>query len=125
MVARKRTNKAEPVIAAILLIAITGLVIGLTVAIGRTPGDEYQTPHWAIAIHLLTAIPALPLGAYVLLSRKGDLAHRTLGKIWAALMLVTAIDTFFIREVTGHIGPIHIFAVVTLTAVPIDRKSVV
>lgn len=78
MVTRKRANKAEPVIAAILLIAITSLVIGLTVAIGRTPGDDYRTPYWAIAIHLLTAIPALPLGAYLLLSRKGDFTHRTL-----------------------------------------------
>lgn len=125
MVARKHTNRAEPVIAAVLLILVTGLVIGLTVAIGRTLGDDYQTPQWAIAIHLLTAIPALPLGAYILLSSKGDFTHRTLGKIWAALMLTTAIDTFFIREVTGHIGPIHIFAVVTLTAVPLGIYRII
>ena len=96
----------------------TPLMIALAVSMGRTPGVTYESPAWSIAIHLATAIPALPLGAYVLWSRKGDRKHCMLGRIWAALMLITAIDSFWIREVTGHIGPIHIFAVITLIAVP-------
>jgi uncharacterized membrane protein len=98
--------------------AITGLVIGMTLSIGRTPQDAYVTPRWAVIVHFLTVIPALPLGAYVIFSKKGDALHMLLGKIWATLMLVTAVDSFWIREVTGHIGPIHIFSVVTLISIP-------
>lgn len=99
--------------------AFTALFITAAQSIGRSAGDDYRTPQWAIAIHLLTVVPALPLGAYVLLSPKGDARHRMLGKIWATMMLVTAIDSFWIREITGHIGPIHIFSVVTLISIPL------
>ena len=104
--------------------AITAVVIGMALAMGRTPQDNYVTPHWAMTIHLLTVIPALPLGAYVILSKKGDAIHRLLGKIWGTLMLVTAIDSFWIREVTGHIGPIHIFSVVTLISLPLGIYAI-
>ena len=99
--------------------AITGLAIGTTRAIGRSPHNDYQTPQWAVVIHLLTVIPALPLGAYMLYAQKGDALHKTLGRFWAMLMLITAIDSFWIRYLTGHIGPIHIFSVVTLISLPL------
>lgn len=103
---------------------VTGFVIAATLSIGRTPQDTYVTPHWAVTMHLLTVIPALPLGAYVIFSKKGDALHRLLGKIWAALMLVTSVDSFWIREVTGHIGPIHIFSVVTLISLPMGIYAI-
>ena len=81
-------------------------------------GITYETPNWAIAIHLATVIPALPLGAWVLWSRKGTPAHKLGGRIWALLMVITAIDSFWIRELTGGIGPIHIFSVITLVSIP-------
>jgi uncharacterized membrane protein len=101
-----------------IIFAATFLVIAFTVALGRGDHDTYRTPQWAIAVHLVTALPALPLGAFVLLRRKGDLLHHVLGRVWATLMMITAVDAFWIRQVTGHIGPIHVFSVITLIAVP-------
>jgi len=115
---------AKPLALLILATAITGLMIAASKAIGRSPQDSYVTPQWAITLHLLTVIPALPLGGYVIFSSKGDALHMLLGKIWAALMLITAIDSFWIREVTGHIGPIHIFSVVTLISLPMGIYAI-
>jgi uncharacterized membrane protein len=119
-----RRNLTQPLKLLAITTAITGLVIATSMAVGRSPQDTYETPQWAITIHLLTVIPALPLGAYVIFSKKGDALHRLLGKIWAALMLVTSIDSFWIREVTGHIGPIHIFSVVTLVSLPMGIYAI-
>ena len=73
----------------------------------------------ALATHLATVIPAIPLGAYVILSRKGGARHKLLGKIWLALMLVTAISTIFIRNINdGQFSWIHFFTLLTFVAVP-------
>lgn len=81
-------------------------------------GIGYQTPNWAIYIHLATVIPGLPLGAWVLWSRKGTPAHKMAGRVWALMMVITAIDSFWIRSLTGGISPIHIFSVITLVSIP-------
>lgn len=81
-------------------------------------GTTYQTPAWAVYIHLATVLPAVPLGAWVLWSRKGTPAHKAAGRIWALMMVITAIDSFWIRGMTGSIGPIHIFSVITLVSIP-------
>jgi uncharacterized membrane protein len=98
---------------------LTGTIIGLTVSIGQASYGSYRTPLWALAIHLMTVIPAVPLGAYILLRKKGDALHRLLGKIWASLMMVTSVVSFWVRGATGHIGPIHIFSIVTLISIPL------
>ncbi len=73
----------------------------------------------ALTIHLLTVIPAIPLGAYVILSRKGGQRHKMLGKIWLSLMFVTAVATIFIRNANnGQFSWIHLFTLLTLVAVP-------
>lgn len=73
----------------------------------------------ALATHLLTVIPAIPLGTYVILSRKGGARHKLLGKIWLSLMFVTAISTIFIRNVNhGQFSWIHLFTLLTFIAVP-------
>ncbi len=73
----------------------------------------------ALATHLITVIPAIPLGTYVILSRKGGARHKLLGKIWLALMFVTAISTIFIRNVNdGQFSWIHAFTLLTFIAVP-------
>jgi len=99
---------------------LVGGVIALGVAFAAMAGGHaYRTPAWAIWIHLATVIPAVPLGAWVLWRRrKGDRLHRIAGRLWVVLMLVTAIDSFWIRTLTGTIGPIHIFSVITLWALP-------
>lgn len=73
----------------------------------------------ALATHLITVIPAIPLGTYVILSRKGGARHKLLGKIWLALMFVTAISTIFIRNINdGQFSWIHLFTLLTFVAVP-------
>lgn len=73
----------------------------------------------ALTVHLATVIPAIPLGAYVILSRKGGTRHKLLGKIWLSLMFVTAIATFFIRNVNdGQLSWIHLFTLLTFVSVP-------
>lgn len=70
---------------------------------------------WAIQLHIATVVPAVPLGAWVLLSRKGTALHKTLGKVWLVLMVVTALSTLFIRHVNGgDFSWIHIFVPLTL-----------
>ena len=73
----------------------------------------------ALATHLITVIPAIPLGTYVILSRKGGARHKLLGKIWLSLMFVTAISTIFIRNVNdGQFSWIHAFTLLTFIAIP-------
>jgi len=96
--------------------AVTAAVLALGYLM-RGQGD-YRTPAWALWIHLGTVIPAVPLGAFVLWAPKGTRRHKAAGRVWALLMLVTAIDSFWIRGLTGGIGPIHIFSVITLYSIP-------
>lgn len=79
---------------------------------------NYETPPWALFIHVGTVIPALFLGAPVLLMKKGTPLHKMLGRIWATLMIITSISSFWLHGLTGGIGPIHIFSVVTLVSIP-------
>jgi uncharacterized membrane protein len=72
----------------------------------------------ALLIHLATVLPALPLGAYLLLRRKGDRLHRWLGRTWAALMVTTAISTFWLTGPNGQLSFIHIFSLVTFISIP-------
>ena len=68
-----------------------------------------------ILIHLGAALTALVLGIAVFLRRKGNLAHRVLGRTWVGLMLVTAISTYWIRS-GGNFSWIHGLSVISLVA---------
>jgi uncharacterized membrane protein len=68
-----------------------------------------------ILIHLGAALAALGLGAAVFLGRKGTFGHRMLGRVWAGLMLVAAISTYWIRT-GGGFSWIHGLSIVTLIA---------
>lgn len=100
-----------------------GVVFALiAVAVGRHAmggGVPWPTEHgmW-LAIHLASVVPALPLGAFVLLARKGTPAHHRLGRLWAVLMLVGAGSSFGLTGLMGHWSPIHLLSVLTLLGVP-------
>lgn len=79
---------------------------------------SYDDTPWALAIHVGTVIPSLFLGIPVLLMKKGTRRHKLLGRIWATLMMITAISSFWLQGLIGTIGPIHIFSVVTLISIP-------
>ncbi|MFD2587885.1 DUF2306 domain-containing protein [Croceitalea marina] len=73
--------------------------------------------------HLVTVVPCIFIGAYVLLAKKGTLIHRKLGKVYMALMLFTAVVTLFMPAAVGarllnHFGWIHLFSFLTLWTVP-------
>lgn len=66
-----------------------------------------------IVTHMVAALTALALGSYVFLTPKGTAAHRLAGRVWAVLMLVTAISTYWIRA-SGSFSWIHILSVITV-----------
>lgn len=73
----------------------------------------------ALLIHIGTVIPAIPLGLFIFLSRKGGTRHRLLGKVWLGLMGTTAVATLFIRNVgDGGWSWLHIFSALTLIGIP-------
>ena len=72
-----------------------------------------------VQVHAVAATLALTLGAIVLLLKKGTPLHKALGRTYVALMLVVATSAIFINEIRliGPFSPIHIFVVVTYTAI--------
>ena len=106
------------------LLTAGGALLALTAYAGGRAGLGLApaTP-WvrdvALILHLATVIPAIPLGLFIFLSRKGGARHKLLGKIWLTLMGMTAIATLFIRNIEdGGFSWIHIFSVMTLFAIP-------
>ena len=69
----------------------------------------------AIVIHLVAAVASIGIGAYVFSGRKGNARHRLFGRVWVALMLVTALSTWWIRS-SGHFSVIHLLSVSVLGA---------
>ncbi len=73
---------------------------------------------WYVLAHLAFALLAVALGATVLLRRKGDLTHKTIGWSWVLLMLSAALTSLFIQA-RDRFSLIHIFSVVVLVMVPL------
>ena len=70
----------------------------------------------AIQFHVLTVVPAALIGGIMLFRKKGTPVHRMTGRVWIALMVLTALSTFLIHtmKVWGPFSPIHLLSVVTL-----------
>lgn len=75
----------------------------------------------AIAVHVLAAVLALTVGAYVIAGRKGTSGHRLAGRVWVTAMVVVALGSFFIEAHRfplhtpfGTFGPIHLLSAFTL-----------
>jgi len=70
----------------------------------------------AIQFHVVTVVPAALIGGVMLVARKGTFAHRMAGRVWIALMVLTALSTFLIHTIKlwGPFSPIHVLSVVTL-----------
>lgn len=81
---------------------------------GMAP-DHGGAHHLAVIVHLATVMPAIPLGAWLMLSRKGTPRHKLFGKVWLALMVTTALAAVFIRQLNGgSFSLIHVFVPLTL-----------
>ncbi len=106
-------------------ILFTLVLIALSALAADPPGQASGRRGMSLPliIHLATVVPAIPLGAVVLYRRKGDAMHKLLGKIWASLMLITAIATFWLGDLGGGLlgsglSFIHLFSFLTLFSIP-------
>lgn len=107
------------------MIVIAGMSVACAVAIGRlaaTPDRVTIAPHiphlW-LTIHLVCAVPAIPLGGWILLNRKGDRRHKMLGRIWGIMMLGAALSSFALTGLLGgSFSPIHALSILTLVTIP-------
>ena len=97
---------------ALLLLALAAVIAGARIG-GAAASDR------ALAVHVATVIPALFIGTLLLALRKGTPLHKALGRLWALLMMATALASFGLHGLTGGIGPIHIFSVITLVSIPL------
>lgn len=68
-----------------------------------------------ITTHIAAAAGALVFGAAALIMRKGTPTHKLFGRIWVALMVITALASFGIRS-SGSFSWIHLLSVFTLAA---------
>ena len=77
----------------------------------------------AVRVHAATVVPAFLIGTYqIFLSRKGAIAHRTLGYLYLGLMTVTSIAALFVHSLMPKgpffgFSPIHLFVILTLFGV--------
>ena len=74
-----------------------------------------------IQIHALAAFGAFALGAVQLAAPKGTIPHRTFGWLWAGLMLVLVLSSFFIHTIRlwGPFSPIHLLSILVLVTLPL------
>jgi len=104
---------------ALVLFAGTAMTAVCLLAIARALlGFAPNLPHLtntAVLFHVTTVIPCVPLGLYLLIAAKRTSMHRALGKLWVALMVVTATSTLFIHEGMA-LSWIHIFVPLTYRA---------
>jgi uncharacterized membrane protein len=73
----------------------------------------------AVIIHLMFALAASVLGGVQLATTKGTRAHRILGYIWVAAMIVICLTSFGIKEVMpngmfGGYSPNHLLSLFVL-----------
>ena len=101
-------------------LACFAMSFAVLVALGRAGLGMVENLHHynklPVFIHVAAVLPAIPLGGYILLAPKGTPRHRLLGKIWLALMLVTATSAIFIKS-GGSFSWIHLFVPLTFRAV--------
>ena len=74
-----------------------------------------------IQIHAFAALGAFGLGAIQLAAPKGTIPHRTIGWVWAGLMLAVVLSSFFIHTIRlwGPFSPIHLLSIFTLLMLPL------
>ncbi len=96
------------VMSALCFLAIARAALGMA-------GDLPHLTNAAVMLHVVTVVPCVPLGLYLLLARKGTEMHKQLGKLWIALMVVTATSTLFIHDGMA-LSWIHIFVPLTYRA---------
>lgn len=95
------------------------LFIAAVTAVVRGQSQWHLLPA-SVWLHLATIGIATTLTPVMLLRRRGDRTHRTLGYIWVAAMFLTAAISLDIRLINrGGFSFIHILSIWTMIQVPI------
>jgi len=128
VLAARQSFDLSPGIRAAILTSGVAISAVSTYALGRAALGIAPTPpeakEQAVVIHLATVLPSLPLGLYLFLARKGGARHRMLGRVWMALMAITAVSALFIRHLNdGALSPVHIASLVTLISIPLASSA--
>ncbi len=115
----------DPTLTNLVRVGVPSLGIGaaiLWLLRDQLPGFATVRPHapdlsliaaqsLVVQLHLLAALSALFVALFMLKSAKGSKVHRIVGWAWVALMMTTALSSFFIREISpGHFSFIHILS---------------
>ena len=69
-----------------------------------------------IQIHLFVVVPAIFLGLFNIVLKKGSLFHKANGLLWVVLMLLASISSFFIMP-SGSLSWLHLFAIIVIFSV--------
>ncbi len=78
-------------------------------------------PAIPLHVHAFAAMAAFALGLVQFAAPKGTLPHRTVGWIWASLMVLVAGSSLWIHQIRllGPWSPIHLLSVFTLVMLPL------
>ena len=69
------------------------------------------------AAHMAASVVALALGTVVVMERKGTAAHRAIGAGYVAAMVAVNLTALGLYRLTGHFGPFHLLALMSLATV--------
>jgi len=105
--------------------AVLALVVIIAIVRGRAQWGVLPPIGW---VHLISILGATLLTPLMLVRRKGDRWHRTLGYGWTAAMLLTALTSLFFSArhaasgslgvFSGDFSPIHALSVLVIIGVP-------
>ncbi|MBE9154983.1 hypothetical protein IQ220_13950 [Cyanobium sp. LEGE 06113] len=108
-----------PVARTAVSLACFTMSFAVLVALGRAGLGMVENLHHynklPVIIHVAAVLPTIPLGGWLLLAKKGTALHKQLGKVWLALMLLTATSAIFIQSSGGY-SWIHLFVPITFHA---------
>ena len=115
----------DPTLTNLIRVGLPGLAIGgailwtLRDQLPALAGMRVHAPDMAliaaqslvVQLHLFAALSALFVALFMLKGAKGTKVHRIVGWAWVALMMTTALSSFFIREIgRGSFSYIHILS---------------
>ena len=70
-----------------------------------------------IYTHATFALFAVPLGLYILLTKKGTKQHKMLGRIWVIFLIIVSLTAIFIQAINpGQYSWIHLLIPFTLVS---------
>ncbi len=74
---------------------------------------------WAVQVHLASVLAAFAIGTWMMLRPKGTVVHKGLGRTYVALMLASAMSSFWIRGLGhGSLSFLHLLSIFVLIALP-------